>query len=310
MSLPIYFNPKKSHQLYGLSENFNFLKELFIKKKVPKVLMLSGKKGLGKFTLINHLMHFIFESKNYDEKIFLLNSDSTFHIQLSNNTFTNIIYLSGADYQNSKIENIRDLKKRIYQTSISDKARFIIFDDVELFNNNCLNALLKLLEEPTKNNFFFLINNNSKPLLETVKSRCLDIKVILNEKKKVNIIESLLKRHNINPILDPKNSKLTPGNFIKFNYIFDEYKILPNEDFLKNLEILLNLFKKDKNIMFIEIISFLTDNYFNILKSRNLFTNEKIIEYKTFVYENINKYFIYNLNQNALLNNINNKING
>ena len=98
--------------------------------------------------------------------------------------------------------------------------------------------------------------------------------------------------------------------YTKFNYIFDEYKILPNEDFLKNLEILLNLFKKDKNIMFIEIISFLTDNYFNILKSRNLFTNEKIIEYKTFVYENINKYFIYNLNQNALLNNINNKING
>lgn len=310
MILPIYFNPKKSHQLYGLSENFNFLKELFIKKKIPKVLMLSGKKGLGKFTLIYHLMHFIFESKNYDEKSYLLNSDSTFHIHLSNNTFTNIIYLSGADYQNSKIENIRDLKKRIFQTSISDKPRFIIFDDVELFNNNSLNALLKLLEEPTKNNFFFLINNNFKPLLKTVKSRCLDIKVILNEKKKINIIESLLKRHNINPVLDPKTSQLTPGNFIKFNYIFDEYKISPNEDFLKNLETLLNLFKKDKNIMFIDMVSFLTDNYFNTLNSRNLFTNEKIIEYKTFVYENINKYFIYNLNQNALLNNINNKING
>ena len=58
------------------------------------------------------------------------------------------------------------------------------------------------------------------------------------------------------------------------------------------------------------MVSFLTDNYFNNLNSRNLFTNEKIIEYKTFVFENINKYFIYNLNQNALLNNINNKING
>ena len=166
------------------------------------------------------------------------------------------------------------------------------------------------MEEPTKNNFFFLINNNSKPLLETVKSRCLDIKVILNEKKKINVIESLLKRHNINPILDSKTSQLTPGNFIKFNYIFDEYKISPNEDFLINLETLLNLFKKDRDIMFIDMVSFLTDNYFNILNSRNLFTNEKIIEYKTFVYENINKYFIYNLNQNALLNNIDNKING
>ena len=57
------------------------------------------------------------------------------------------------------------------------------------------------------------------------------------------------------------------------------------------------------------MISFLTDNYFNILRQKNLFTSEKIIEYKRFVLDNINKFFLYNLNQNALLNNINSKIN-
>ena len=36
-----------------------------------------------------------------------------------------------------------------------NKPRFIIFDDVELFNNNSLNALLKIIEEPSKNNFFY-----------------------------------------------------------------------------------------------------------------------------------------------------------
>ena len=41
--------------------------------------------------------------------------------------------------------------------------RFIIFDDVELFNHNSLNALLKLIEEPTKKNYFLLINNKSRP---------------------------------------------------------------------------------------------------------------------------------------------------
>ena len=56
------------------------------------------------------------------------------------------------------------------------------------------------------------------------------------------------------------------------------------------------------------MILFLTDSYFNKLKNENLFKNDKIIEYKSFVFENINKFFQYNLNQNALLNTISNKI--
>ena len=82
-----------------------------------------------------------------------------------------------------------------------------------------------------------------------------------------------------------------------------------NDDFLKNLGILLNTYKKDKNIMFIDLILFLVDSYFINLKNKKILNNEKIFEYKRFILENINKFFLYNLNQNALLNNINNKIN-
>ena len=64
-----------------------------------------------------------------------------------------------------------------------------------------------------------------------------------------------------------------------------------------------------KDVIYIDMSLFLTDNYFNKLKNKNLFSNEKIIEYKNFVFENINKFFNYNLNQKALLNNIDNKIN-
>ena len=31
--------------------------------------MLSGKKGSGKSTLINHLMYYIFDKENYNEKL-------------------------------------------------------------------------------------------------------------------------------------------------------------------------------------------------------------------------------------------------
>ena len=308
MIFPIYFNSKKSLNLYGLSENFNLLKNLYIKNILPKVLMLSGKKGSGKSTLVNHLMFFIFDQKNYDEKNSKLLNKSDFYNQFLNNIFENIIYLSGSDLNNNKIEDIRNLKKKIFQTSISNKPRFIILDDVELFNNNSLNALLKPIEEPSKNNYFILINNQTKALLETIKSRSLEIKIILDNKKKTQIIKSLINNFDLNLSLNQDYLSITPGHFLKFNFLFNENKISLNDDFLKNLMIILNLYKKNKDVMYIDLILFLTNFHFNSLKSNNVTSREKIIEHKKFVFENINKFFLYNLNQNALINAINNKI--
>lgn len=309
MTTPTYFNPKKSLNLFEASENFNFLKNLYIKKKLPKVLMLSGKKGSGKATLVNHLLYYIFDKENYNEEINELKSSSFFHNQFLNDIYPNIIYLSGADFKNVKIENIRNLKTKIFQTSISNMPRFIILDDIELFNNNSLNALLKIIEEPSINNYFILINNKSKPLIETIKSRCLDIKIILSEKKRINTIQFLIDKFKIKLNIDFKLSNLSPGQFIKFNYIIDQNKILIDDEYIKNLSILLNLYKKNKDVIFIDMILFLTDNFFNNLRNKNLFSNDKIISYKNFIFENINKFFVYNLNHKALLNTINNKIN-
>jgi energy-coupling factor transporter ATP-binding protein EcfA2 len=309
MTYPSYFNSKKSLDLFGLFKDFNFLKDLYLKNKLPKVLMLSGNKGSGKSTLLNHLIHYIFDKDNYDEEKKKFDDETVFHKQFVKDIHPNIVYLDGSNLNNTKIENIRNLKKNISKTVIADKPRFIILDDVELFNNNSLNALLKTIEEPTSNNFFFLINNKSKPLIDTIKSRCLEIKLILNEEKRLNIIECLIKKFDTKVIIDPKIYQLTPGNFIKFNYIFDENKISLNNNFTINLNILLNLYKKDKTVMYMDMILFLADSYFINLKNKNFIKNEKIIEYKRFVFDNINKYFLYNLNQNVLLNTISNKIN-
>jgi DNA polymerase-3 subunit delta' len=309
MTFPSYFNAKKSFKLFGLINDFELLKKLYLANKLPQSIILSGKKGSGKSTLINHFLYYLFDKKNYDENNLELNVASDFHNQFINNIFPNIIYLNGSDYNNNKIEDIRNLKKIIYHTSISDKPRFIIFDDVELFNNNSLNSLLKIIEEPSEKNHFILIDNKSKPLLKTIYSRCLVFKIILNEDKRQNIIESLIKLFNLKVVIDTKESKLTPGSFIKFNYILDENKILLNEDFQKNLEYMLKLYKKEKNIIFIDMILFLTNNYFNYLNKKSIYSKEKIIDYKNFVFENINKFFLYNLNQNALLSSIKNKMN-
>ena len=308
MTLPVYFNSKKTSNLFGLKGNFEFLKNLYIKNKLPRAFMLSGKKGSGKSTLVNHFLHFCFDKENYNEETNEFNHVSAFNNQFLNNIYSNIIYLLGSDFKNISVEDIRNLKKKIYQTSISDMPRFIILDDVELFNNNSLNALLKMIEEPTKNNYFFLINNKNKPLIETVKSRCLEVKIFLKNIDRIDIVNSLIKKFQIDPVINFENSDLTPGQFIKFNYIFIQNKISLNEDFSENLPIFLNLYKKNKDKMYIDMILFLADSHFNGLIENNLSSKDEIIKNKNYVFENINKFFLYNVNQNALLNSINNKI--
>jgi DNA polymerase-3 subunit delta' len=272
MTFPEYFNPKKSSNLFGLLEKFNFLKDLYNKNKLPKILMLSGFKGSGKSTLINHLMFYFFDKDNYNLKNNEFSKDTIFYKQFSSNILENIIILHGIDFKNTTIEDIRLLKKKIFQTTISNNPRFVILDDIEVFNINSLNALLKIIEEPSENNYFILINNRTRPLLETIKSRCLEIKIILDEITRIQIIESLKNQLNLNFVLDHKIFNITPGYFIKFNYIFEQNDLSLSDDYLKNLIVLFNLYKKNKDVMFIDIILFLTDIYFINLRVNNIFS--------------------------------------
>ena len=309
MDFPIYFDPKNSLNLYGLKKNLNFLSNLYLTKKLPKVLMLSGLKGCGKSTLINHFLFSIFDEANYNKDDFKILDSSILLRQFKNNIFQNIIYLQGSDFKSIKVEDIRHLKSKILQTSIANKERFIILDDVELFNINSLNALLKIIEEPSKVNYFILIDNKTKPLIDTIKSRCLEIKIILDESKRIEIINKLVSFYKLETILDPNHSKLTPGNFLKFNYICLENKISLDNDFLKNLSLLLNLYKKNKDTVFINLIFYLANFFFNELKDKNVIKNDKIYEDKAYVLDNLDKFFTFNLSQTSLINAINNKLN-
>ena len=71
MSASNNLNLPYSTKLVGLDKYFNEMTNLYEKKKFPKVLLLNGKKGIGKFTLIMHFINYVY-SKNeptlYDTK--------------------------------------------------------------------------------------------------------------------------------------------------------------------------------------------------------------------------------------------------
>jgi len=114
MNYPIFFESKKSKDLFGLSEDFNFISNLYLKKKLPKVLMLTGNKGVGKATLINHFLHSILDEQNYDKNKHAFQANSSFANKVYNNIFPNVIYINGADFKSVKIDDIRNLKKKFF----------------------------------------------------------------------------------------------------------------------------------------------------------------------------------------------------
>ena len=86
------------------------------------------------------------------------------------------INISGAN--TILINSIRSLKKRLYRTIEDDYYRVIILFQSEKLchpNNEAANSLLKILEEPPDKSIFILVTSKPNLLLDTIKSRCIEI---------------------------------------------------------------------------------------------------------------------------------------
>ena len=310
MTFDNIFNPKKNKSLIGHENHFFFFKNLILRKRLPKVTMLTGEKGIGKSTLINHLMHYYFDRNHYDDKNFNILDNTSFSSQNETNLFSNIIYLGSSNFGNIKIDDIRLLKDTLSKTPILKDKRFIILDDVETFNSNSLNALLKLIEEPSDINYFILINNKTKPILETIKSRCLEIKILLDKTTREKIINYLIKYFDQPIVLDKNIVQTSPGNYLKFNFFFNEKKLNTNDEFLTNLKAILSFYKKEKNMIYKDLLLYFTEYHLQRNRNDNFFNDIKFIDYRSNIIKDINNFFIYNLNQSTLINSINRKLNG
>ena len=305
MKIEEVLETKNSFELYGLDNYLNNFISLFEKNKFPKILLLTGAKGLGKSTIVNHFLSYVFDKENYNIEKKIINSNAKYLNLYKNNLFENIIYLQGDSINKIKVEDARNLKLKILKKSNNNLPRFIILDDVELFNKNSLNALLKTIEEPSKNNFFILINNLQYPILETIKSRSLETKFFLPLNKRIFIINCLIKKYKLkNIIIDYENIEITPGHFILFHILCEENKIDLNKNYLKNINILIKLFKKTKSRYYILLINFIIENFFHTkIKSGQKNINDLIKE-RLYVSKTIDNFLVYNLTQNSFINSI------
>jgi|TARA_B100001057_G_C22644043_1_gene869397 DNA polymerase-3 subunit delta' len=298
-----FFYPKKTLKLFSFKKEFDFFKKLFVTKKLPRVNMITGKKGLGKFTFINHFLCYVFDKENYDINNKIIDEESMYYKKINSETFSNVITLSN-DKSKIKIDDIRLLKTTLNKTFLNDTSRFIILDNIENYNHNALNALLKIIEEPSDNNYFFLINSREKPILETIKSRCVETKFFLSEDERIKIIEYMIKLYSIKSVVDYKKIDVTPGNFLKFNYLCLENNIDMKLSYFDKIYTLLRLYKKNKDLNLIKVANFFTDLHFYNLSIKNK-NHDFINDTKYIALKNIDNFVLYNLNLNVVIQQFN-----
>ena len=263
-----------SIELYGHNTVFDNLKNLYKKKSFPKVLMLTGEKGIGKFTLTFHLINYFLTDEtefSYNINQRIINKKSTVFNELISGSSPNYTYISNENSSKANIELIRELKKSFINTSLNDKPRFIVFDDVEHLNINTANSLLKLIEEPSNTNYFILINNKRNFLIETIRSRSIETKFFLTVNDKKTIFNNLKKLENLEDHFSfDFIDYTTPGLLLEYSKIFDKYNINTETSLYDAVSIFLEKFKKTKNEILLDCVNFFLEIKSSTSKQNNI----------------------------------------
>ena len=294
--------PINQTKLFGLGKFINELIRLYEDDNLPNKILLSGQKGQGKSTLAYHFVNYVLsknEKFSYDLNSFEINHENQSFKTILNKSNINFHLLDINDEKkNIDINQIRELISNLNKSSFNDKPRFVLIDNIEFLNINSLNALLKILEEPSLNVFFILINNNKK-ILPTLLSRCINFKISLSNNENSEIIDKLLLDKHKNKINnDIINYYFTPGNIYNLIKFAEE-----NNYDLKNmnLHVFLNTlidnnhYKKDNRIkLFIyDLIEF----YFTKL---NTPTSKDIYEKYNYFMQRILNTKRFNLDEESL----------
>ena len=263
---------------------------------------MSGEKGIGKSTLAYHFINYALsnnEEYSYDIKNFNINHQNKSYILTNNNTNQNLIIIDVLkEKKNIDISQIRELITKLNKSTFNNKPRFILIDNIDLLNLYSVNALLKILEEPTKNTYFILINNNKK-VLSTLSSRCLNFKIFLSFNKKKIVIEKLLNA-NLENIINSEfiSYYSTPGqiyNLINFSQLNNiDLTQLTLKDFLLKM-IQENYYKKDDSIKF-----FLLDLFENYLLKKSYSFSSIISDKYTYYIKKFSDAKKYNLDEESI----------
>ena len=303
--------PSQQIFLYNYNKYFQLFSELYLQKKLPNVVLLSGLKGIGKSTFVYHFINFLLskDSKNnYSLKNYSINKESKDFQLISKNLHPNFFLLDNVGIKkNIEIDQVRNLIKYLNKSTYADNLKFVMINNSESLNKNSSNALLKNLEEPTEKTYFFIIHNSAMRISDTIKSRCTEFKIFFHHDEMKNSLDKLIDQYNIteNIIKDLYNNLYyeTPGNIINF-FQYKESNLVEKKNISLYLKSLIDAYIKDKNLEILNYILMLIENFY----FSKFLKNSKNISYhynKIKILKKIKQMIVFNLDPKNIFFEIN-----
>ena len=178
------------------------------------------------------------------------------------------------------IDTVREIIKKTYTSSHEGGAKVFILKNIQDIRKESANAMLKLIEEPTKDNFFILISKRLN-ILSTIKSRSIIYRIRKSTPEELGVDKYIYNfflgfSNDIEKYKEKEIDLMLEKSYIAIGGVLKEYE---KE---KNIEVKIDLYKclrnfvqESTNLKKYEKIKFAEDIYMNASKeSVNL-----IVEY-------------------------------
>ena len=165
-------------------KQWDFLKDKFSAGQLSHSYLLSGNKNIGKQVFAKNFIKFVIcqdkKENNYCGKC--VNCQ-----MIDKENFPDLMMIKSEDGGEVPIAKIREVQNFLSYKSYYGSYKSVIIENAEKMNQEAQSCFLKTLEEPKGQTLLFLVSSKPDMLLDTLRSRCQQIKffgnTIVDDKK-------------------------------------------------------------------------------------------------------------------------------
>lgn len=254
------YRPRSFSEVLGSSFSMRLLKGIAKNpEKAPRSIILSGIQGCGKTTCARILPKAINCTKHTGDACNKCATCS--EIDQTNNGY----YVEYNCAHTGSVDSIRELQDS-FSYSYIEGYRVIVFDEIHLSSINAQSALLQTVEEAPKDLFFVFCTTDSHQILDTLKSRSLEIFFeSVPPKEIIQRLSEVMEKEKIQlsgEVLDCI-SKRCRGDVRSAFHMLEEAIIVGEEEFLNHVILL--------------------DKYFDMLFKMLVDPNSSELDYKKLI---------------------------
>ncbi|MBH8622728.1 DNA polymerase III subunit delta' [Spiroplasma poulsonii] len=164
-------------------EKIALFKNLILKNNLSNQLLISCNNKIKLETFATEIIKFLLcqEKKDSDcqcETCQRINNKTYYDLKI------------GGDFETTiKKETIQEIIQTFSYSALEQTGiKVYVINGADLLTLEAANSLLKFLEEPSKNTYAFLLTRNKTKVIDTIKSRCLNV-ILENTTNELNIDE-------------------------------------------------------------------------------------------------------------------------